>query len=153
MSKTMKILQLYFVNDITTLILKLFQSSKRRNNKMIQAGEYEACIGFDNMIYGACLRGYHDFIQFIILNQKNCNWNQGLFGACYGGHMELVHLVISKGAYDWNHGLYGACRGGHKDLVNLMILQGANNWKAGLCSACEGGYEDLKILMISKCVE
>jgi len=33
--------------------------------------------------------------------------------------------MISKGANDWNYGLYGACYGGHMELVKLMISKGA----------------------------
>ena len=38
-------------------------------------------------------------------------------GACQGGHMDIVNLMISKGANNWNFGLnYGACAGGHMDI-------------------------------------
>ena len=36
--------------------------------------------------------------------------------------------MISKGANNWNYGLYGACKGGHKEILNYMISKGANNW-------------------------
>jgi len=51
--------------------------------------------------------------------------NDGLWGACEGGHIAIVNLMIANGADNWNGGLSGACRGGHVDLANLMIAKGA----------------------------
>ena len=55
------------------------------------------------------------------------DWNEGLYGACLGGHRELVELMIEKGVYRWNRGLLGACRGGHRELVELMIEKGGDS--------------------------
>ena len=41
------------------------------------------------------------------------------------GNTFVVHDAIEKGATDWNWGLWGACGGGHLELVNLMIEKGA----------------------------
>jgi ankyrin repeat protein len=76
--------------------------------------------------------------------------NEGLQGACHGGHKNLVDFLISKGANDWGRGLYGACQGGHRELVELMISKGASSWDWGLGGACEGGHRELIDLMISK---
>src|SRR5579872_2106060 len=40
-------------------------------------------------------------------------WNQGMSRACFGGHLPIVELMISKGANNWNDGLCKACEGGH----------------------------------------
>ena len=106
-------LQIYFINDINTMILHLFQSKNRQQKKIIKAGEYEECIHFYDLIYDACKRGYHDLIHFVIFNRNNCNWNHGLKGACKGGHIDLANLMILKGANNWNLGLSVAKRGGH----------------------------------------
>ena len=55
--------------------------------------------------------------------------------------------MITKGATDWNDGLYGACRGGNLDIVRLMINKGANYWNDGLCGACRGGHMNIVQLM------
>src|ERR1700690_1304101 len=52
------------------------------------------------------------------------DWNLGLRGACEGGHLDLVMMMISRGANDWNFGLEYACRGGNIALVELMISRG-----------------------------
>ena len=76
--------------------------------------------------------------------------DQGLYGACLGGYIELAELMISKGADNWNSALYDACRGGHMELAELMISKGANHWDWGLWGACEGGHLALAELMIFK---
>lgn len=58
--------------------------------------------------------------------------------------------MIEKGADDWNGGLEDACFGGHMDIINLMISKGANNWNSGLEEACWHGNQTLIRLMIEK---
>jgi len=54
-------------------------------------------------------------------------WNYGLVKACQCGNIDLVNLMIEKGADDWNWGLECACRSGKRELADLMIEKGANN--------------------------
>jgi ankyrin repeat protein len=58
--------------------------------------------------------------------------NVGLSSACYNDHIDIVQLMIAKGASDWNRGLSGACRYGYMDIVQLMIAKGATT-----CSICD----------------
>ncbi len=53
------------------------------------------------------------------------DWNDGLYYACEGGHMDIVELMIERGATNWNDGLHNACCGGHIDIAKLMIEKGA----------------------------
>jgi len=64
------------------------------------------------------------WINYFIKKGAN-NWNYILSVACQGGHLDLVNMMIQKGA-NVNWGLAGACKGGHLDLVNMMIQKGAN---------------------------
>ena len=58
--------------------------------------------------------------------EKGANdWNGGLIGACFRGHMDLVKFMIEKGANDWDNGLYYACIYGHFEIAKLMIEKGA----------------------------
>jgi hypothetical protein len=76
--------------------------------------------------------------------------DDGLDGACEGGHYELVRLLIDRGVNNWNRGLYGACRGGRLDFANLMVANGANHWDAGLYLACRQNHQELAKLMVQK---
>ena len=52
--------------------------------------------------------------------------------------MDIVKLMIKKGAKRWNWGLEGAYEGGNMDIIKLMIEKDANEWNEGLCRACRG---------------
>jgi ankyrin repeat protein len=81
----------------------------------------------------------------VLLNQDNQNnqYQQNykfqydlLQGACKGGHMDIVELMIEKGANDWNWG------GG-----DLNMSRWSYGWDGGLIRASESGhYEIIKLL-------
>lgn len=102
--------------------------------------------------------------------------NDGLMGACLGGHVKIVELMLSEGARDTlcfemmcrkgnnkiiklmlcyynihiNVGLQCACKSGHIDTINLLIDNGANDINGGFEYACLGGHINAVKLMISK---
>ena len=47
--------------------------------------------------------------------------------ACSGGRMEVVEMMIEKGAKDWNRGLKAAAIYGNLKVAEMMIKKGANN--------------------------
>jgi pentatricopeptide repeat protein len=86
--------------------------------------------------------------------------NDGLAGACRGGHEELALLMIqemeSAGIVpnlDWH--LSEACRGGQKKLALLIIRKAESSeaivdFDGGLLEACENNHKELALLMIEK---
>lgn len=44
--------------------------------------------------------------------------------------------MIKNGAKDWNRGFAGACEGDHVDIVDMLLNKGADDLKTGLCMAC-----------------
>lgn len=42
---------------------------------------------------------------------------------CQYCDIDMVKLMIDKGANDWVIGLYSACKGGHMDIVKLIKNQ------------------------------
>ncbi len=100
-------------------------------------------------LFEACENGDREQVDKLI--EKGATywgWDYGLCGACQGGHLDLVNLMIENGARRWNLGLMGACRGGHLELTNLIIEKGADDWNYGLGGACYGGHLELVNLMI-----
>lgn len=77
-------------------------------------------------------------------------WEYALWGACLGGHLDMVNLAISKGTNFWNWGLEGACEGGHIDIARLMIANGADVFYHSFELACSNGYFDIVKLIIEK---
>lgn len=81
-------------------------------------------------------------------------YNYGLKGACEGGNLQIVELMLACGA-NWFNYLYSACRGSSKNkrkVVDILIRHGADNWYDGLCGACESGDQIVEF-MISKNIE
>ena len=125
---TSQVLNGYLISDLRQLVLK-YCWPKTRN------------------VWDLC--AYGNYEETSILEDEN--WNYGLSGACRGGHMEIVLLMIEKGVVDnWDWGLRGACEGGHMRVVLLMIEKGATDWNWGLNYACYGGHMDTVLLMIEK---
>ncbi len=106
-------------------------------------------LNWNMRLAGACEDGHLDIINLMI-EKGATNWDWGLRGACQGGHLNIVNLMIEKGADNWNWALRGACRGGHLDIAKLMIQKGANNWNWALRGAYENGHLEILNLMIEK---
>ena len=68
------------------------------------------------------------------------DWDDGLSGACQGGHRDLAEFMIEKGANNWNWGLDAACYGGHRDFAEWMIEKGATQ-----CNYCSKSIEQHRI--------
>ena len=77
-------------------------------------------------------------------------WRWGLRGACQGGHLDVVTLMIDNDATNWHDGFEYAGWGGHMNIVNLMIEKGGTDWHWGLRWACKGGHYDIVNLMLDK---
>ena len=113
--------------------------------------------GADNWnegLRGACLGGphrkYHIELVLLMIKKGANDLGWGLYGACIMGHKEIVLLLIENKVHDWDFGLQGACRGGQKELALLMIENGANDFDWGLHFACEGGHIELVLLLNEK---
>ncbi len=79
-----------------------------------------------------CIYGNYEKVSAM----KKENLNHGFRGACYGGYIKIVNLLIKfsnieetmeSGAYsinkcslNWHNGLDHACLGGHMDIVKLI---------------------------------
>jgi hypothetical protein len=68
------------------------------------------------------------------------NANYALMGACISNKRELINIIENA---DINYGFYGACKGGHLELVKEMIDKGANDIKNGIIIACEEGHLEI----------
>jgi hypothetical protein len=118
---------------------KLTKKIKKEKNKELD----------DKLIKNACEEGNVHLVNLTISNGVVYDWNYGLYGACKGGHEEIVNLMIYKEANDWNLGLYGACLGGHPGIIRLMIQKGACEFEMGFFYACKGGHLESINMMIS----
>ena len=123
--------------------------------------------------YDSCLFGHYENVsEFISKTKYNTvnqyTWNKGLYGACKGGHIHILKIIIKKiqsglnpkrSADYWDWALYAACRAGHMDIVRLMFKKRPYkrysnrklyefNWNRGLTSACKGDNIEIVKLML-----
>jgi len=59
------------------------------------------------------------------------------------GHMDIVQLMIQKGATQFNSSMYWAARGGHLNIVQLMIQKGADDFNSAINIATEEKHMDI----------
>jgi ankyrin repeat protein len=115
-------------------------------NNLINVGDkYYRFIGLQIGSFRISKEGKHEYSYNLLDIQ--------LYDACYGGHLDIVKLMIEMGADGWHLGLYYACQcrnDKHLDIIKLMIERGANDWNLGLRGACSGGHLDIVKLMIEK---
>ncbi len=152
MAQTFALVEAHLPRDLSAIVRTYFESRRRDPLFIAQAGEYEACFLLkqnDACFRGACFGGQLSIVELMIDRGSN-DWNDGLDWACYGGHLTTVELMIARGANNWNTGFARACRGGHLAIIEMMIARGANNWNWGLFSACLGGHLEIVELMIAR---
>ena len=71
--------------------------------------------------------------------------NQGMLEAAFFGHLDIVCLMLFRGANNYNTGLMTAALRGHLDIVLLMLLQGADDFNGAMAMAMAAhrGHEDI----------
>ncbi|KIJ13355.1 hypothetical protein PAXINDRAFT_48621, partial [Paxillus involutus ATCC 200175] len=96
------------------------------------------------------------------VNAQDKHSGTPLCSACSGGYMDIVKLLLDKGADINPRGkrsdtpLRSACSRGHMDIVKLLLAKGADVNPQGedsgtpLCSACDGGHMDIVKLLLEK---
>ena len=102
----------------------------------------------DNGFLNACEHGHLEIVEMLfglvynINDSFNICLNLGLYAASIGGHINIINLLISKGA-NLADCLIRACRFGDIDIVKIMFSHGAEDIETGLSHACFHGYIDI----------
>lgn len=109
----------------------------------------------DRCLYYACRYGQKEIINFIITNNISENWNEGFKGACDGGYIDIMEIMIKMGANNLIIGLFSVCSHGHKELVNFLIDKGLEHitnkvWNKALQRACSGGNKEIINMILEK---
>ena len=81
-------------------------------------------------------------------NYNRIDYNWAMRGAAWGGHMDIVKLMLDLGADLYNYAMVDAAWGGHMDIVQLMIDSGGNNYNDTMAYAAKGGHMDIVQLML-----
>ena len=85
-----------------------------RNNKIA----YLAQIGYDRLLLPLLITKW--------------DYDLAMMNAAYGGHIEIVNLMIKNGANYYHETIAYAARGGHIEIVKLMLEKGASNYDMAL---------------------
>lgn len=102
--------------------------------------------------YASCTEGNLERVRSLIekVPMNDYNYNIGLNCGLQSGNMEIVRLMIKKGANNYINAIYFACLSGNIEIIQLMIEKGANGYNDGLTSACQTGNMEIAKLMIEK---
>lgn len=80
----------------------------------------------------------------------------GLYGACEGGYVDIVKLMLRKNTTYLNFDYFEACKGGFVHKIGSILSEYFDDeidWINCLYFACKGGNMDIVGLMMSKCVD
>lgn len=104
-----------------------------------QLGEWDKPLAdyWDAGLTGAC-RGGHKQLAKLMIGLGATDRTTGIISACIGNQKEMIEFMLSLNL-DLDVGLYGACYSGNMDLVELMIKKGAGNYNRGLCGLLHSG--------------
>lgn len=101
-------------------------------------------ISTENIFFEACFSGNDEVVRSFIAEGIYCG-NRALFFATQGGHISTINLITKATEYEsisWNAGLAGACSGGHLEIIKMMLDKGADDLIAGFQYASGSGNID-----------
>lgn len=155
--------------DMNTMNTKFMKACKMGDMDEIILATENGVNDWATGLYHACEHNFTEIVEFFVSKtDKLEDLNKGLVGACLGGYIKMIDIVVAHGANDWNSGLSAACEGGRLEVAKIMIQRGASNFDEGLYNACLGKYsngyphlvlaefmanQDVKISDINKCLK
>jgi hypothetical protein len=112
--------------------------------------EYKDRKDIFNWAMDEAAEGGHMEIVKLMIEKGATAFNSAMVYAAEGGNMEIVKLMIEKGATAFNSAMVYAVRGGHMEIVKFMIEKGATNFSWAMAFAAEGGQMEIVKFMIEK---
>ena len=110
---------------------------------------YSAKLVINNTTDWAAKGGHLNIVQ-LMLDKGADNFNWAMNSAAAGGHRDIVQLMLDKGANDFKRAMKYAALRGHIDIVQLMLDKGADNFNEAMSYAALGGHIDIVQLMLDK---
>jgi Ankyrin repeats (3 copies) len=112
--------------------------------------EYKDRKDIFNWAMDEAAEGGHMEIVKLMIEKGARYFNDAMVKASKGGQLEIVKLMIEKGATDFNSAMVYAARGGHMEIVKFMIEKGATNFNWAMAFAAKGGQMEIVKFMIEK---
>jgi thiamine pyrophosphokinase len=104
---------------------------------------------FDWTMSYAAEGGQMEIVKLMI-EKGATDFDSAMREAAEGGQMEIVKLMIEKGATDFDWAMNYASEGGHMEIVKLLIEKGATDFDWGMNEAARGGNMEIVKFMIEK---
>jgi len=101
-----------------------------------------------NLVMTYAAYGGHIELVNLMLEKGANAYNNAMIEAAYRGHMNIVRLMLELGANDYNEAMSFAAKGGHIEIVRLMLEKGANNYNRAMASAAYKGHIEIVRLML-----
>ena len=101
-----------------------------------------------------CKIGDIKSIKDIIVNNTELGpteYKYGLYGACEGGSLEAVKLMVEMGAADITDNLFTVCSYGYMEILKYLISTGniyVHKYGHGIMGACYGNHYHILEYMI-----
>ena len=148
--QTTAAISLYLPRVLTELVYDYFKPQTDDDFDIAQMGCYELCslIKFPDVgLMGACEGGYVEIVKMMIGRGATVSSNC-LDRACVGNQADLAVFVIESSKLNWNDGLRSACAFGSIELAKLVIGRGATDFDGGMFWAVNCGQVGMVDLMI-----
>ena len=132
-----------------------FISACRMNNDVVTTHLYKEYRDKITVNFGfkvACFEGCDNVVAFL-MQQVECNLNEGLYEACRGANKNIIECLFGKiHEPDLNYALKGACScndvNASQEIIKMLLQKGANDYNAGLVGASKYGNDYATNLMI-----
>ncbi|GAG85778.1 unnamed protein product [marine sediment metagenome] len=86
--------------------------------------------------------GQMDIVELMVKKGAD-NYNLAIIYAAEAGYMDIINYFIEKGANNWNGAIGGAAKGGHMNIIQFLLTKNPNNLNPGLLGAIKGGHNDI----------
>jgi hypothetical protein len=103
-------------------------------------------------MFGACRGGHAAIVDHLIITSPTgvAGRSAAMYYACRTGDAAMVAFVGASDMRSLNEGLAGACYGGHMEMARLMIKRGANNADRGYTEAQHAGHDEIADYMVRR---
>tara|TARA_R110001599_G_scaffold74040_2_gene204376 strand:+ start:1362 stop:2315 length:954 start_codon:yes stop_codon:yes gene_type:complete len=119
-------------------------------NPLVLYNSYDKRTGiYDHAMAWASGGGHIDIVR-LMLEKGAINMSNCLRNAAIGGYLEIVQLMWSEGARNLNDSMGYASKGGHMETVKWLIEKGASEFNWGMEYGADGGHMNIVQFFLSQ---
>lgn len=104
---------------------------------------------YNDVMESAAKTGQIELVN-LMLKKGARSYHWAMVYAARHGHISIVKLMLEKGADSYNQVMVEAAAAGHIDIVELMLQNGATDYNGAMINAAYGGHTNIVKLMLEK---